>query len=126
MLFSFKRRPKFLLDSLGARAGIKLIPTKGLLDGTVRIPFDEGFMAPSPKDPEGYLRFAYGVNWREEPPICEQELHHNPARIDLGQFALDGAEKKASRKLDLRGELFEGESTEREPPRRSGQEKELP
>ena len=106
-LFWFKRRPKFLLDSLGARAGIKMIPTEGLLDGTVRIPFDDGFMAPSPKDPEGYLRFAYGKDWREEPPLGEQKLHHNPARIDLGAFLSGDLPAGAFRALDLRGELFE-------------------
>lgn len=107
-LFSFKRRPKFLLDGLGARAGIKLIPTEGLLDGTVRIPFEDGFMAPSPKDPEGYLRFAYGKDWRSDPPFGEQKLHHNPARIDLGPAAFGAPPSgPAVRPVDLRGELFE-------------------
>lgn len=106
MLFSFKQNPKFFIDGLGARAGIKLIPSKGLFD-TVKIPFENGFMAASPEDPEGYLQFAYGENYLNEPPISEQKLHHNPARIDLGDKLFKENDNEVLPPIDLRGELFE-------------------
>ena len=106
MLFGWKKRPKYVVDGLGARAGLGLIPAAGLFD-TVRIPFDNGFMAPSPADPEDYLRFAYGENWIGEPPLGEQ--HGHPlARIDLGSYAFSADPPSVPfRHADIRGELFE-------------------
>lgn len=108
-IFSFKRKPKFFIDGLGARAGIKLIPSEGLFD-TIKIPFENGFMAASPENPEEYLKFAYGEDYLAEPPISEQKLHHNPARIDLGDSLFKNVNDDSDRiihRLDLRGELFE-------------------
>lgn len=103
--FSFKRHPKFFIDGLGARAGGKLIPAEGLFE-TTRIPFDEGFMACAPKNPEGYLQFAYGKNYLSEPPISEQH-GHELARIDLGDNILKDKAGQVLPPVDLRGELFE-------------------
>lgn len=104
-LFSFKRHPKFFIDGLGARAGGKLIPAEGLFE-TTRIPFDEGFMACAPKNPEGYLQFAYGKNYLAEPPISEQH-GHALARIDLGDNISKDMAGGVLPPVDLRGELFE-------------------
>lgn len=105
--FRFKKHPRFLVDGTGARAGIKKIPAAGLFD-TTRIPFDDGFMAPSPKDPEDYLIFAYGKNYLKEPNLSSQS-GHALARIDLGNRLFKELEHKPFRKIDNRGELFEKE-----------------
>lgn len=103
--FRFKRHPKYLVDGTGARAGIKKIPAAGLFD-VQRIPFDEGFSAPSPIDPEDYLVFAYGHQYLKEPPLSEQH-GHALARIDLGKYLFDSAPVGKGRPLDIRGELYE-------------------
>lgn len=103
--FRFKRRPKFLVDGTGARAGIKKIPAAGLFD-VKRIPFDEGFAAPCPIDEEDYLVFAYGNNYLKEPPLSEQH-GHSLARIDLGKYLFDPDPARKGRPADIRGELFE-------------------
>lgn len=106
MIFYFKHKPKYFIDGLGARAGIKLIPSEGLFN-TVKIHFEDDFMAASPENPEEYLKFAYGENYLDEPPISEQKLHHNPARIDLGDYLFNVGDNKFLPSIDLRGELFE-------------------
>ena len=104
-IFRFKKRPKQVIDGLGARAGLKTIPAAGLFE-TKRIPFDDGTTVPAPADPEDYLVFAYGPDYMREPPLSQQK-GHRLARIDLGHWAFGDAREAALPRVDPRGELFE-------------------
>ena len=100
--------PTCLIDSMGKHIGLGTIPFKGLED-VKRVPFDDGFMAPIPQDPTGYLVYDYGEGYLPPPPYCKQVAPHNFARIDLGKYLYCSDGETKFRSVDLRGELFEQE-----------------
>ena len=103
-----KQTPTCLIDSMGKHIGQGTIPFEGL-DDVKRVPFDDGFSAPIPRDPTGYLIYDYGTGYLPPPPICKQIAPHNFARIDLGKYLYEQEYDKVFRAVDLRGELFEKE-----------------
>lgn len=107
-LFRFQKNPTAVIDSTGKSIGSGTIPFAGLED-VRRVPFNEGFEAPIPVDPTGYLTYDYGPDYIKEPPYCKQKAPHNFARIDLGKYLLENHPKSEFRAVDLRGELFENE-----------------
>lgn len=106
VLFRWKRSFRHVIDSTGKLQYKGPMPAEGLKD-VKRIPFDEGFMAPIPADPSGYLEFDYGPNWLPEPPLSMRVAPHNFARIDLGEFLRETKPTADWRAVDVRGELFE-------------------
>ena len=100
--------PSCVLDSMGKHIGLGTIPFKGLGD-VKRVPFDDGFMAPIPEDPTGYLVYDYGKGYKPLPPYCKQVAPHNFARIDLGKYLYADGCDAIFRNTDVRGELFEKE-----------------
>ena len=108
MLVLFRRKKDFVhvIDSTGKLQWKGPMPAEGL-KGVKRVPFDDGFMAPIPADPSGYLEFDYGPNWLPEPPLSKRVAPHNFARIDLGEFLRETKPATDWRAVDVRGELFE-------------------
>lgn len=107
-LVLFRRKKEFVhvIDSTGKLQWKGPMPAEGLKD-VKRVPFDDGFMAPIPVDPSGYLEFDYGPNWLPEPPLSRRVAPHNFARIDLGEFLRETKPAADWRAVDVRGELFE-------------------
>lgn len=106
VLFRRKKDFRYVIDSTGKLQWKGPMPADGLKD-VKRVPFDEGFMAPIPVDPSGYLEFDYGPNWLPEPPLSKRIAPHNFARIDLGEFIRETKPAADWRAVDVRGELFE-------------------
>lgn len=106
VLFRRKKDFRYVIDSTGKLQWKGPMPAEGLKD-VKRVPFDEGFMAPIPADPSGYLEFDYGPNWLPEPPLSKRVAPHNFARIDLGEFVRETKPAADWRAVDVRGELFE-------------------
>ena len=106
VLFRNKKEFTYVIDSTGKLQWKGPMPADGLKD-VKRVPFDEGFMAPIPADPSGYLEFDYGPNWLPEPPLSMRVAPHNFARIDLGEFLRETKHAADWRAVDVRGELFE-------------------
>ncbi len=106
VLFRRKKDFRYVIDSTGKLQWKGPMPAEGLKD-VKRVPFDEGFMAPIPADPSGYLEFDYGPNWHPEPPLSKRVAPHNFARIDLGEFVRETKPAADWRAVDVRGELFE-------------------
>lgn len=106
VLFRRKKEFRHVIDSTGKLQYKGPMPAEGL-KGVKRVPFDDGFMAPIPADPSGYLEFDYGPNWLPEPPLSKRVAPHNFARIDLGEFLRETKPTADWRAVDVRGELFE-------------------
>lgn len=106
VLFRRKKDFRHVIDSTGKLQWKGPMPAEGLKD-VKRVPFDDGFMAPIPADPSGYLEFDYGPNWLPEPPLSKRVAPHNFARIDLGEFVRETKDAPDWRPVDVRGELFE-------------------
>lgn len=106
VLFRRKKDFRYVIDSTGKLQWKGPMPADGLKD-VKRVPFDDGFMAPIPADPSGYLEFDYGPNWLPEPPLSKRVAPHNFARIDLGEFLRETKPAADWRAVDVRGELFE-------------------
>ena len=104
------KAPSCVIDSMGKHIGLGTIPFEGLQD-VKRVSFDDGFMAPIPQDPTGYLVYDYGEGYLEPPPYCKQVAPHNFARIDLGKYLYCHDAEVNFRSVDHRGELFEKELT---------------
>ena len=106
VLFRRKKDFRYVIDSTGKLQWKGPMPADGLKD-VKRVPFDEGFMAPIPADPSGYLEFDYGPHWLPEPPLSKRIAPHNFARIDLGEFIRETKPAADWRAVDVRGELYE-------------------
>jgi lipopolysaccharide cholinephosphotransferase len=104
------KAPSFLIDSMGKHIGLGTIPFDGL-ESVKRVSFDDGFSAPVPANPTGYLIYDYGDGYLAPPPYCKQIAPHNFARIDLGKYLYVEDGDVSFRNVDLRGELFEKEIT---------------
>ncbi len=107
-LFKNKKNAKYVIDSTGKLQKKGPFLMYGLED-VKRVDFDGGFKAPIPFDCTNYLTFDYGPNYLPEPPLSKRAAPHNFARIDLGEFIFETADKENWRQVDVRGELYEKE-----------------
>ncbi len=106
-LFKNKKNGSNLLDTTGKKLLDGVIPREGL-DDTEYIDF-AGIEVCIPKNPKPYLVFDYGEKYMNLPNYGNRRCPHDFSRIDLGKYVFDSKENKKFRKVDIRGELFEGE-----------------
>lgn len=106
-LFEKRTGSPYLIDGLGQNIKKGRFP-RAWLEELERVDFG-GFMAPVPKGYDGYLSHFYGPKYMEWLPISKRVSGHHLARIDLGAQAFGDGTAGRSRKVDLRGELFEQE-----------------
>ena len=106
--FTKTKNARYVIDSTGKLQIKGPFPIDGL-EEVQRVPYDEGFMAPIPKDYTNYLTFDYGPNYLPEPVLSQRKAPHNFARIDLGEYIFDTHKSATFRELNVHGELFEKE-----------------
>ncbi len=102
-----KKDAKYLIDSVGKKLKDGAMPIKGL-EEVKYVDFD-GFKAPIPVDPTGYLNYAYGQNYMSLPTYSKRSAPHSFARVDMGEYIFQNKEKPCFRRVDIRGELYENE-----------------
>ena len=108
-LFKNNKNPVWFIDGVGKKQADGPCLIEGL-DDLEYVQFDEGFMAPIPKDCTNYLTYAYGPDYINEPRLSSRSAPHNFARIDLGEYLFESKPKEEFRKVDVRGELYEKEN----------------
>lgn len=102
-----KKDAKYLIDSVGKKLKDGAMPIKGL-EEVKYVDFD-GFKAPIPVDPTGYLNYAYGPNYMQLPTYSKRSAPHSFARVDMGEYIFENKTKAQFRRVDIRGELYEEE-----------------
>lgn len=107
-LFKNTKDARYVIDSTGKLQRKGPFPIDGLED-VQYVPFDDGFMAPIPKDYTNYLTFDYGPNYLPEPVLSNRKAPHNFARIDLGEYIFESKTTPDFREVNVHGELFEKE-----------------
>ena len=101
-LFARKKRAKYLLDGIGRHVRLGPFP-KSCLTELKYVSF-AGRSVPVPVDCDTYLRFFYGPNYMELPPVSCRRSVHALARIDLGAGARSIGRMK---KTHPEGELYD-------------------
>ena len=107
--YSKEKRPRFVIDSTGKLIGKGVLDAENLFEYR-KVPFDEGFSAPVPRQVEKYLTFAYGPDYIEEPPLNKRIAPHDFCRIDLGKYVFSTLPIRDFREEDPRGELYEADA----------------
>lgn len=106
-IYEKRTRSPYLIDGLGQNIAKGRFP-RAWLEEIERVDFGD-FKAPIPKGYDGYLSHFYGPKYMEWLPISKRVSGHHLARIDLGANAFCDGPVGRTRKVDIRGELFEQE-----------------
>ncbi len=92
-----------VIDGTGLNINIGSFPLEWV-DGCTEIDF-EGMKVPAPVGYDNFLRFIYGEDYKNLPPISERNGTHNFPRFDLGEYIV--SDNPDGKNYNFNGELFE-------------------
>jgi lipopolysaccharide cholinephosphotransferase len=82
-LFSRKKHPHYLYDSMGRNINRGAFPASWL-DEVIEVEF-EGHMLPIPKEYDKYLTWLYG-DYMQMIPVSKRRISHSILWMDLGEY----------------------------------------